>query len=103
MGDRRVRALTRQFVDVRLVELTKQASTGETDDDSAFAEWSETGQVARGSQHEGHPIASRTTTLADPLTTSLLAEVARRTSTVEIDPSVLAAARALTKHTKPRG
>ncbi len=103
MGDRRVRALTRQFVDAELVELTKQPSTGDTFDDDASAEWSDNGEVARGSQHEVLPVTSRTTTLADPLTTSLLAEVARRTSTVEIDPSVIAAARALTKHTKPRG
>ncbi len=39
---------------------------------------------------------SRTTTLDDPLTTSLLAEIARRPTTVEMSPAQLAAARAMT-------
>ncbi len=39
---------------------------------------------------------SRTATLDDPLTTSLLAEIARRPSTVEMSPAQLAAARAMT-------
>ncbi len=38
---------------------------------------------------------SRTTTLDDPLTTSLLAEIARRPSTVEMTPAQLAAARSM--------
>jgi hypothetical protein len=38
---------------------------------------------------------SRTTTLDDPLTTSLLAEIARRPSTVEMTPAQLAEARAM--------
>src|SRR3954471_4007222 len=38
---------------------------------------------------------SRTATLDDPLTTSLLAEIARRPSTVEMTPAQLAAARAM--------
>jgi hypothetical protein len=38
---------------------------------------------------------SRTTTLDDPLTTSLLAEIARRPATVEMTPAQLAAARAM--------
>jgi hypothetical protein len=38
---------------------------------------------------------SRTTTLDDPLTTSLLAEIARRPATVEMSPAQLAAARAM--------
>jgi hypothetical protein len=38
---------------------------------------------------------SRTTTLDDPLTTSLLAEIARRPATVEMSPEQLAAARAM--------
>jgi hypothetical protein len=104
MGDRRVRALTRQFVDAKLVELTKPPSTGDTIDDEALAEWSDHGPVARGSQGAVLPVTSRTTTLADPMTTSLLAEVARRTTTVEIDPSVIEALCGRTKpHTKPRG
>jgi hypothetical protein len=38
---------------------------------------------------------SRTTTLDDPLTTSLLAEIARRPSTVEMTPEQLAEVRAM--------
>src|SRR5215468_10917692 len=41
------------------------------------------------------PLTSRTTTLDDPLTTSLLAEIARRPSTVEMSPAQLAEARAM--------
>src|SRR5215470_13888513 len=41
------------------------------------------------------PLTSRTTTLDDPLTTSLLAEIARRPSTVEMSPAQLAKARAM--------
>lgn len=41
------------------------------------------------------PLTSRTTTLDDPLTTSLLAEIARRPSTVEMSPAQLAEAQAL--------
>ncbi len=40
------------------------------------------------------PLTSRTATLDDPLTTSLLAEIARRPSTVEMSPAQLAAAAA---------
>lgn len=96
MGERRAKALTRQSVDASLVELTRVPISGDEVDSEAFAEWHD-GPVADGSQHAMLPVTSRTTTLADPLTTSLLAEVARRTSTVEIDPSVLEAAREQTK------
>lgn len=41
------------------------------------------------------PLTSRTATLDDPLTTSLLAEIARRPSTVEMSPAQLAEARAM--------
>src|SRR5262249_36608613 len=41
------------------------------------------------------PLTSRTTTLDDPLTTSLLAEIARRPSTVEMSPAQLARAQAM--------
>lgn len=41
------------------------------------------------------PLTSRTTTLDDPLTTSLLAEIARRPSTVDMSPAQLAEARAM--------
>lgn len=41
------------------------------------------------------PLTSRTATLDDPLTTSLLAEIARRPTTVEMSPAQIAAARAM--------
>lgn len=49
---------------------------------------------ARIPQPSTPPLTSRTTTLDDPLTTSLLAEIARRPSTVEMSPAQLARAMA---------
>lgn len=49
------------------------------------------------------PLTSRTATLDDPLTTSLLAEIARRPSTVEMSPAQLAAARAMAPAPEPAG
>jgi len=50
---------------------------------------------ARGPKSSTPPLTtSRTTTLDDPLTTSLLAEIARRPSTVEMTPAQLARAMA---------
>lgn len=43
-------------------------------------------RVAAGSQKVPVALGSRTTTVDDPLTTSLLAEVARRSRTVEVSP-----------------
>lgn len=51
---------------------------------------------ARIAKSSSPPLTSRTATLDDPLTTSLLAEIARRPSTVEMSPEQLAAARAMT-------
>jgi hypothetical protein len=48
---------------------------------------------ARIAKSSSPPLTSRTATLDDPLTTSLLAEIARRPSTVEMSPEQLAAAR----------
>lgn len=51
---------------------------------------------ARAPRSSAPPLTtSRTTTLDDPLTTSLLAEIARRPATVEMSPAQLAAARAM--------
>ncbi|HEX3757926.1 MAG TPA: hypothetical protein VHW23_04450 [Kofleriaceae bacterium] len=50
---------------------------------------------ARIAKSSTPPLTSRTATLDDPLTTSLLAEIARRPSTVEMSPEQLAAARAM--------
>jgi hypothetical protein len=97
MGDRRART-TRSYGENELVELTKKSIVGGSEaideageSDDPFAEWNEDGAaVATGSQPAALPTTSRTATLADPLTTGLLAEVARRTSTVELDPSAVA-------------
>ena len=101
MGDRRVKALTRQFVDANLVELTKKPITGDViDDDDPSADWSDANPIAKGSQDAALPVTSRTQTLADPMTTGLLAEVARRTATVELDPGVIELARRTTRDTR---
>jgi len=90
MGDRSART-TRRFDSSDLVALTKKPIV-ETEqamvEDDPFAEWNEP-VVATGSQNEALPTTSRTATLHDPLTTGLLAEVARRTATLEIDPSTI--------------
>lgn len=61
---------------------------GEPKDDDPFADWSDAGGVA-DAPAEAQPLVSRTQTVADPLTTGLLAEVARRTTTMEFDPAML--------------
>ena len=50
---------------------------------------------ARIPRSSAPPLTSRTATLDDPLTTSLLAEIARRPTTVEMSPAQIAAARAM--------
>jgi hypothetical protein len=82
-----------------LVELTKKSIVSpdvSVDDDDPLVDWDESVEpvsVAAGSQPSALPTTSRTATLSDPLTTGLLAEVARRTSTVEIDAETIEAAR----------
>lgn len=90
---------TRSYGEQELVELTRKSIVGDTvghtgESDDPFEEWNEEGgAVAMGSQPAALPATSRTATLADPLTTGLLAEVARRTSTVELDPTTVEVAR----------
>jgi hypothetical protein len=50
---------------------------------------------ARIPRSSAPPLTSRTATLDDPLTTSLLAEIARRPTTVEMSPAQIAAAGAM--------
>jgi len=84
-GDKHARQ-TARFDRRKLAELTKQAALTEP---TAPAEpW-------RDQANPGTPIAaplatSRTTTLDDPFTTSLLAEVARRSRTIELSPAQIA-------------
>lgn len=58
-------------------------------EDDPLSEWDDLAAVATGSQSEALPATSRTATHHDPMTTAMLAEVARRTSTMEIDPNVV--------------
>jgi len=44
-------------------------------------------EMALGSQANVAPLYARTTTVSDPMTMALLAEVARASKTIEIDPS----------------
>jgi hypothetical protein len=80
-GDQRRSRRTARFDSRELARLSGKVNT-------AASAWDERtpappGAVAHGSDQL--PI-SRTATLDDPLTTSLLAEVARRTRTVEVSP-----------------
>ena len=49
------------------------------------AEWDAKVAAGAASMADAQPVA-RTTTLDDPLTTSLLAEVARRSKTIDVSP-----------------
>jgi hypothetical protein len=77
-GDRHLRR-TRRFDSSQLAELTKkpveeqlqQPGTSDDGEEAALA------------------IASRTATVHDPLTTELLAEVARRSQTIEVSPDMV--------------
>ncbi len=48
-------------------------------------DWSDV-EMALGSQANVAPLYARTTTVSDPMTMALLAEVARSSKTMEIDP-----------------
>jgi hypothetical protein len=99
MGERRERP-TKRLDDGDLMALAKQSlvadenaavAAPQVEDEEAgddpLADWEDvTPVVATGSQSNALPATSRTTTVSDPLTTQLLAEVARRTSTMEFDP-----------------
>jgi hypothetical protein len=66
-------------------------------DDDPFRDWADDPiGLAAGSLATGTS-SVRTTTVVDPLTTSVLAEVSRRRPTEEIPPSTLAAALEKTK------
>lgn len=56
-------------------------------------EWDDDPALAGGSQPAALPTTSRTATLPDPLTTTLLAEVTRHSRTMEMDPQALEDAR----------
>lgn len=95
MGERAGRT-TRRFDNRSLIELTKPTGTFDQaeladEQDDPFAEWDDTpSPVPAGSQSKMLPTTSRTATVVDPLTTGLLAEVARRSQTMEIEPDEVA-------------
>jgi hypothetical protein len=76
-GEQRRSKRSARYDSRELAVLSKQQTPSETD-------WDE--KVAAGSQKLPVAQASRTTTVDDPLTTRILAEVARRTNTVEVSP-----------------
>lgn len=91
--------MTQRFCfDSELVALGSDVEHDTIIDDDPFADWADddgTGgakAVASGSQSEALPTTSRTATVVDPLTTTLLAEVSRHHQTQEIPAAVLAAA-----------
>ena len=96
MGERSGRT-TRRFESADLIERTKKPIVAPEDrlatqDDDPLGDWDELTPpvVATGSQPQALPTTARTATVHDPMTTAMLAEVARRTSTMEIDPSTMA-------------
>jgi hypothetical protein len=76
-GDKHARQ-TARFDSRKLAELTKQHVPAETGSDD---------HGVPGTPKPGPLAMPRTTTLDDPFTTSLLAEVARRSKTIEVSPA----------------
>ena len=76
-GDKHARQ-TARFDSRKLAELTKTHIPADTGDDD---------HVVPGVPRPDPLAMPRTTTLDDPLTTMLLAEVARRSRTVELSPA----------------
>lgn len=77
-GDKRQSKRVVRYDSRDLARISKQHAPSE-------AEWDE--KVASGAPKNAEAaLISRTATLDDPLTTSLLAEVARRSMTIEVSP-----------------
>jgi hypothetical protein len=76
-GEKRRAKRSARYDTRELAVLSKKQTPSEAD-------WDE--KIAAGSQKLPVSAASRTTTVDDPLTTRILAEVARRTNTVEVLP-----------------
>jgi hypothetical protein len=76
-GEQRRSKRSARYDTRELAVLSKQQTPSEAD-------WDE--KIAAGSQKLPVAVAARTTTVDDPLTTRILAEVARRTHTVEVSP-----------------
>lgn len=83
-GDNRQAKRVVRYDSRELARLSKQQVPSE-------AEWD--ANVASGAPNDiAAALISRTATLDDPLTTSLLAEVARRSMTIEVSPDQIAEA-----------
>jgi hypothetical protein len=76
-GEQRRSKRSARYDSRELAVLSKKQTPSETD-------WDE--KIAAGSQKLPVALEARTTTVDDPLTTRILAEVARRTNTVEVSP-----------------
>lgn len=72
---------TRRFDSEQLAKLTRHAGV----DSDAERDGGES-PAAAGAHPEAAPASSRTSTVHDPMTMALLAEVARTSHTVEIEP-----------------
>ena len=88
MGERRP---SRDTQKLGTDELERMARVSTTDDAPTSSTAPEEGWsiAAHGSGATGEPLTSRTTTVSDPLTMALLAEVARSSRTVDFDPATL--------------
>jgi hypothetical protein len=90
--------MTQRFCfDSELVALGSDVEHDTIMEDDPFADWADDDTAAptaipSGSQSDALPTTSRTATVVDPLTTTLLAEVSRHHQTQEIPAAVLAAA-----------
>lgn len=89
--------MTQRFCfDSDLVALGSDIEHDTLIEDDPFRDWADDevlgGKgVASGSQSGALPTTSRTATVVDPLTTTLLAEVSRHSQTQEIPAAILAA------------
>lgn len=75
---------TREFDSAKLAALTKQALANEPSSSKVHVE-----PVQEEDASEPVPTVGRTATLDDPLTTGLLAEVARRSQTSDFDEDLI--------------
>ena len=98
MGEKRQPSRSTQKLSTE--ELAKMARASAADErealESVVAEddWQDV-EVALGSQANVAPLSSRTTTVSDPMTMALLAEVARASRTVDFDDERIEEARNL--------
>jgi hypothetical protein len=85
-ADNRHSRPTARFDSRELAKLTESeiVSVSMNEVEDAVGEWEDEGEVASGTPMSEEPLTSRTATVDDPMTTGVLAEVARR-PTIEVD------------------